>query len=88
MSSEESEQLAAIRELPGKPRIPMEFDPFGLYAIVSMVQLAQRHPEFPASLVNFAEEFVAVAKHKLAPDGGPLADAIERGNDPMQDEPM
>lgn len=84
--STDAEQDAAIGALVGKPRVSIEFDPFGLFAIVGMVQFAQRHPQFPPTLVNFAEEFIAVAKHKLAPDGGPVADAIERGNDPSQDE--
>lgn len=88
IESTEAEQLAALEAMAKEGRrICIDFDGFALFEVVSAAQLAMRHPQLPASMRQALLQFIEHASGKLAPGGGPIADAIARGNDPAQDEP-
>lgn len=85
--TEEFIQQQALQDLAReRRRVSIDFDGACLFCIIAAVQLALRHPYAPASTRAILLEFIEHAKQKLAPNGGPIADAIDRGNDTEQDE--
>jgi hypothetical protein len=56
-----------------------------LTMLVSALQLAARHPRFPAGVRPFVEGFIASAIARLDRADPVLGDTFRAGNDPAQD---
>lgn len=84
---QEAAFLAQLREKTdaGEPAV-IALEPMELVILVGAVQLALRHPQYPASHRATSAAFVADALAYFA-DAPAVAAVIEAGNDPDQDVP-
>jgi predicted membrane-bound spermidine synthase len=63
------------------PRIQVELSPLTSWLLLSTIQLALRHPNFPETTRQYVEPFARELQQRVAPSGA-LAIVAERGWNP------
>jgi len=89
MTSEEARILDGLVDELRRKEEPMDLwlQPISVLQLVGVVQLAARHPQFPASHAVITERFIRGALAYFA-DCPTILNLIERGFDPTQDRPV
>ncbi len=76
--------MQMVDELAGLAHMELMLRPSTVFELVGLLQLAQRHPELPASIRATAARFVISAREYFADCPTVLA-IIQRGEDPQED---
>jgi hypothetical protein len=84
--SEETLIIAMTQEIARKEAMEITFQPFSVYQLTGLVQLALRHPDVPAHTRKVAAQFLAGVRAYFA-DCPTVLEVIRRGDDPAEDRP-
>lgn len=82
--NDEQKYLAVIAGLQHR-EIDVTLPALSAWMAVSAIQLATRHPEFPASIRPYVVQAAQILICTLDPEGGPLSELAMMGWDPKND---